>query len=243
MGLNANNIKMPKKESKFKPAEALDAASYPARVVRVLDLGLQAQKPYQGQEKPNVHMVDITYELTTEFLFDANGEEDPTKPRWISEQLPFYSLEVERAKSTQRYNAIDPKGVAGGDFTQLTGMPCVVTLNQYKTKTGGDIRNGVSMVTPIMKGVVLPDLVNEPKTFILDDPDLEVLGSLPQWLQDKIKGNLEFKGSTLEEALTNPPAKVEKKEEPKEEKKEKPVDKGPDPAPEDQAEDGEDIPW
>lgn len=241
MGLNANNIPVPKKESKFKPAEVLDPDSYPARVVRVLDLGLQTQQPYQGQEKPNVHMVDLTYELTTEFLLDEDGNEDETKPRWISEQLPFYSLEIERAKSTQRYNAIDPKGKAGGDFTELTGMPCVVTLNQYKTKATGILRNGVSAVTPVMKGMPVADLVNDPKIFVLDNPDLDVLRSLPAWLQDKIKGNLEFKGSALEEALANAPAGGEKaKEEPKAEKKE--PAKKEEPAAEQKPDDGG-APW
>ena len=41
----------------------------------------------------------------------------------------------------------------------------------------------------------------EAKVFVLDDPDMEVFNSLPDWLQDKIKSNLEYAGSELQEAL------------------------------------------
>ncbi len=244
MGLNANKIPAQKKESKFPPAEALEADSYPGRVVRILDLGVQPQRPFTKNgvttEKPPVHQIDVTYELVTEFMKDEDGEPDLTKPRWVSESFPFYSLEAELAKSTKRYNTIDPKGLAGGDFTQLVGMPCVVTLNQYKKKDG-NITNGISAVTPIMKGLVVDELVNETKVFTLDEPDLDVFRSLPQWLQDKIKSNLEFKGSVFEEALSNAPADGEKaKEEPKA-KKEAPAKKE-EPA-NDQQDDGEDAPW
>lgn len=238
MGLNANNIQMPKKESKFKPAEPLEADSYPARVVRVIDLGVQPQRPFKGQEKPPVHMVDLTYETVSEFLLDQEGNPDETKPRWFSEDFPFYSLEIERAKSTLRYNAIDPKGVAGGDFTQLVTMPCVVTLNQYKNKKGFT-KNGVSTVTPVMKGMALPELVNEPKVFTLDDPDVDMFRSFPDWLQEKIKGNLNYKGSLLEGSLAAQPEKP--KEEPKEEKQE--PAKEEEPVVEQDDVEGDDAPW
>lgn len=245
MGLNANNVPAPKKESKFPPAEALEADSYPARVVRILDLGIQPQRAFTKNgvttQKPPVHQIDVTYELVTEFMKGEDGEPDETKPRWVSEDFPFYSLEVELAKSTKRYNVIDPKGVAGGDFTQLVGMPCVVTLNQYKNKNG-DLKNGVSAVTSVMKGLTIADLVNPTKVFTLDEPDLDVFRSLPQWMQDKLKGNLEFKGSVFEEALANAAAGGEKaKEKPKAEKEE--PAKKEEPAGGENPEEGEDVPW
>ena len=46
-----------------------------------------------------------------------------------------------------------------------------------------------------------PELKNPAKVFDLDNPDMVVFGSLPQWLQDKIKGNLNFNGSKLQAAL------------------------------------------
>jgi hypothetical protein len=39
----------------------------------------------------------------------------------------------------------------------------------------------------------------------LDEPDLEIFESLPEWLQDKIKGNLNYAGSALQAALGGAP--------------------------------------
>ena len=59
------------------PVELLEANNYPARVVQVIDLGLQAQRPYQGKDKPPAYEIMLTYELGTEFMRD----EDEIKPR------------------------------------------------------------------------------------------------------------------------------------------------------------------
>jgi hypothetical protein len=37
--------------------------------------------------------------------------------------------------------------------------------------------------------------------FDLDEPDMEVFNALPDWIKDKIKGNLNFQGSPLQAAL------------------------------------------
>ncbi|KAJ4598274.1 hypothetical protein HRR85_009581 [Exophiala dermatitidis] len=56
-----------------------------------------------------------------------------------------------------------------------------------------------------------PELINEPKVFSLDEPDVDVFRSFPQWIQDKIKGNLEYDGSALQKALEGAPKQEEKK--------------------------------
>lgn len=203
MGLNANKVKASNKD--YVAQEPLKAGNHASRVVQVIDLGLQPQRPYKGQEKPPAHFVHVTYELSHEFMKDAEGNNEEDKPRWISEDFPFLSLQADRAKSTKRYLAIDPEQTVGGDFTKLVGMPCTVAVvqNPGNGKHAGTIFNNVAAVSgPIaMPGYVQPELVNQPKVFVLDDPDMEVFLSLPEWLQDKIKGNLEYAGSPLEKAL------------------------------------------
>lgn len=182
--------------------EAMEAGTYACRVVQVLDLGLQPQRPYQGQEKPPAYSMSLTYEFVDEFCKDKEGNDDETKPRWLSEDMPLHSLEAELAKSTKRYNAIDPQGVHDGDFAMLASMGCMVTITAKKNQKG-ELRNYISSVSAMRAKDLakIPELVNDAKVFLMDDPDLEVLGSLPDWLQDKIKSNLEFAGSILEKAL------------------------------------------
>lgn len=185
--------------------DPIEAGSYPVRVAQVIDLGLQAQRPYQGQEKPPAHELMLTYEFLDEFCVDEDGNEDTEKPRWLSETLPLRSLQAEKAKSTQRYKALDPESIHDGDFTELVGAPAVLTVvqNAGKGQHAGKVFNNVSSLAPMRPkdAKKAPELVNPPKVFDLDECDMEIFGSLPEWLQDKIKSNLEFKGSTLESKL------------------------------------------
>jgi hypothetical protein len=183
----------------------LDIGTYPARVVRIVDLGLQNQRPFKGKEKPPAHEVNISYELLDAFMVDEDGKEIEDKPRWIHETFPLHNLSADLAKSTKRYMALDPDMDYDGDFTKLIGTPCNVTVvhGQGKGANAGKTYENIGGVSAMRDKDAkrAPALVNEPAVFTLDDPDLEVFNSFPQWLQDKIKTNLEFGGSKLEALL------------------------------------------
>ena len=204
MGLNANKLAHSGGNSGSKQ-EPIEPGTYPIRVAQIIDLGLQPQRPYQGQEKPPAYEIMLTYEFLDEFCVDEEGNEDEEKPRWLSETLPFRSLKAEKAKSTQRYYALDPNEEAEGDFTQLAGVAAnaSVVQNAGKGKNAGKVYNNIQALSPMRAkdASKAPELKKEPKVFTLDDPDTTVFQSLPEWVQDKIKSNLEYKGSALEKAL------------------------------------------
>ena len=209
MGLNAK--KMAHTGGNKGPAqEAIEPGTYPVRVAQVIDLGLQPQRPYQGQEKPPAYEIMITYEFLDEFCVDEDGNEDEDKPRWLSETLPLRSLQAEKAKSTQRYYALDPNEDLEGDFTQLVGVAANASIvqNAGKGKNVGKTYNNVQALSAMRSkdAAKAPELKKEGKVFDLDDPDLEVFQSLPDWLQDKIKDNLEYEGSSLQKALDGAPS-------------------------------------
>lgn len=179
----------------------LDAGTYPARLVQVIDLGLQPQRPYQGQPKPPKHCIMTTYELNDEFMLDENGEADEDKPLWVSEDLPMNPLSSDLAKSTKRYLALDPDENHEGDWSAVISEAVNVTI---VLNTSGDRVYQNIASTSVMRAkdkARLEPLKNEPKVFDLSEPDLAVFTSLPEWVQEKIKSNLEFKGSKLEALL------------------------------------------
>ena len=184
------------------------AGTYPIRVAQIIDLGVQKQRPYQGKEKPPVQEVMLTYEFLDEFCVDEDGNEDEAKPRWLSETMPLYSLKADKAKSTNRYLAIDPQLEFDEDFTMLAGGAANATIVHNAGKganVGKTYMNIQSLSAMRPKDVAnAPDLKNPTKVFVLDEPDLEVFSSLPEWIQDKIKGNLEYQGSVLQKALEGP---------------------------------------
>lgn len=183
----------------------LEAGGYPGRLVRVIDLGLQKQRPYKGEEKPPANMLTTVWELSDEFMKDEDGNDLTDKPRWIWEEFPLFSLEADRAKSTTRYNALDPSHQYEGDWSQLVGVAANINIVQNPdSKDKTIIYNNVSNVTPLRAkdAAKLPDLVNEPVVFTLDDPDVEVFRSLPERIQKRIKEGLEFEGSLLDRRLS-----------------------------------------
>ena len=200
MTLNAKKIQGPNSKERVQQAN-LEPDVYRARLVQVLDLGLQPQRPYQGKDKPPVNEIMLTYELTDEFMKDEEGNDVEDKPRWISETLPFYGLFADKAKSTQRYNAFDPDETYGGDFAQLIGLPVNVTVvnNAVGDKVYDNVANVAAMSAK--KAATCPELVNPAKVFDLDNPDMEVFNALPEWLRDKIKSNLNYQGSPLQQKL------------------------------------------
>lgn len=180
----------------------LAAAAYPGRLVQVVDLGLQPRS-YQGQEKEPVQEISLTYELVDTFLLDEDGEEDPSKPRWVSESFPLFNLDSEKAKSTLRYKILDPEMKYGGDFAKCVNTPVMVSIVQNPSKRSGRVYNNVSGLS-IMRAKEAercPELVNEPRIFDLDAPDQETFDKLPEWVQDKITSNLNWKGSEAEKVL------------------------------------------
>lgn len=204
MALNARNV--PKAGGNKGPQqEPMEAGSYPARVVQIIDLGVQPQPDFKGEPKAPAHEIMLTYEFLDEFCLDEDGNEQEDKPRWLSETFALRNLDSDLAKSTKRYYALDPDEVHGGDFTALIDTPCTVTIvnNVGKGKNAGKIYNNIAAVAAMRPKDArnAAALKNDPKVFVIDEPDVTIFKSLPQWLQEKIQGGLEYEGSALQEAL------------------------------------------
>jgi len=179
----------------------LEVGTAPARLVRIIDLGIQPQQAFEGKDKPPAHMVDWTWELVDVFMVDKDGNEDESKPRWISEQFPLHNPKADLAKSTKRCNAVDPDKKLNYQMDKYIGLPAMVTIG-HKVSKGNTYANVLNVGPMRPKDIEkCPELKNEPVVFTLDEPDMEIFKSFPDWLKERIMGNLEFKGSKLDKAL------------------------------------------
>lgn len=208
MSLKAKRTKQTSNSGMSNPV--LEPDNYPARLVQVIDMGKRVS--FFDPEKVN-HEVNLTYELVSEFMLDEKGNPVEDKPLWLSEvinmvDMPDHMTVPEiyadqfksKGKLVQRCKTFDPKGELDFDLTEFVGKPCSLTVVNYKKKDDS-MGMKIGAVTGLMKGMVIAELVNPPKVFALDEPDMTIFGSLPEWFQDKIKENIEFKGSPLETAL------------------------------------------
>lgn len=204
MALNVNNIKQKQQQAKRVQQAELECLNYPCRVAQVLDMGVhpvevwdeKTNKYVQDDTKAPQNFIRLTYEFTTEFMKDENGVEDESKPRWYSEEIKLLPITSELATSTKRIKALDPKGELEGDFAKTANACCTVTIGHKK---GGKAKIG--NVSPSMRGMVYAELKNPAKVFTLDDPDLDIFNSQPQWIKDRITSNLYFEGSKLQKLL------------------------------------------
>lgn len=180
--------------------EAMEPGTYPVRLAQVIDLGLQKQDPYMGEEKPPAFSIMLTYEFLDEFVKDEEGNDVTDKPRFLSEDMALHSLDSDLAKSTKRYFALDPSNEFNGDWPKVVGRPGMLTIVAKEAKKSGRVSNYVRGLSTMREkeAAKAPELVNPPKVFDLDDPDMEIFGSLPQWVQNKVKENLNFEGSSLD---------------------------------------------
>jgi hypothetical protein len=205
MSLNAKTA--PRATGKKTEQPIIEIGTYPARVVQLIDLGLQPQEPYAGQEKEPAHEILVGYELVDSFMVDEHGKEMEDKPRWVSERFPFRHISADMAKSTKRYKALDPDMVNDGEWAALINCPCMVTIahkvgkGKHAGKTFIEISNVATMRAA--QAAKCPELQNEPLLFLQDAPDIKTWERLPDWLKDKIKANLNFNGSKLQELLTD----------------------------------------
>lgn len=212
MALNAKTAGNDQQENRVTQSP-IEPGVYPGRLVQLIDLGLQAQRAFQGKDKPPAQEIMLTYELVDEFMKDEDGNDIEDKPRWVSETMPFHNLKADKAKSTKRYEAFDPKGEFDGDFSKAVGLPINITVvhNVVGEKTYVNVAN-IAAMRP-RDAEKCPELKNEAKVFDLSAPSLELFNSFPDWIKEKIKKNLNFQGSELEALLSGKPQ--EKKEEKK----------------------------
>jgi hypothetical protein len=209
--------------SNVKRPDPVDAGTYPARVVMIATLGLQPQRPYQGEDKPPTLEILVTYELLDEFMKDEDGEDDFTKPRWITEIFPFRNLTSERAKSTARYFALDPKVVHKGDWSKLINTPCMVTIvvEEGKGANAGKFYENVDNVATMRpkEADKAEPLVNTPVVVDFYDPDKEEVAKLPLWIRKRMALAVDYEGSDVEEIIKALGDEPHKKAEDKKEKK------------------------
>ena len=165
-------------------------------------------------------VVDLKYAEECMFIFEIPDErvevDGEDKPRWLSSRRFTVSLH-ERAALFQMLTAwrgkaltdaeLDPAG-DGFDLMQMAGVPAMLSVTVVE-KDDGSKYNRIEAVTGFPKGLPAPQPESEILVFDADEPDMEVLEKLPEWVQDIIHKSTQFADNAPEEKVEIPPEETE----------------------------------
>lgn len=169
--------------------EAPDAGQYFARCFGIYDIGTQTvtSKSFGTAQK---RQVNIAFELLKN-MDEEDVRRDDGKPFVISQTFTFSMHE----RATLRKfigdwlgRPLTEKEVQEFDLASLIGRP---TLIQVVHKQSGD--NTYANIGTIMTTKKSFEGVNPEVVFSVEQPDAgDMLDNLPQWLQEKVRGSLEW---------------------------------------------------
>jgi hypothetical protein len=189
-------MKIGARKTASKSSDQPKPGTYMARLVGIVDLGLQPAFEFSGGVAEAAYKITLTYELPSSKMQDG-------RPHWVSEDIKnsdFYD-DKKGISSTlmKRVYALDPDGSLthhGKDITPLINLPCMVEVGLNKN---GYIK--IKNVTGAPAGIPVGELANEPILFSPAEPDVETFRRLPPFTQDKIKRADDFLDSPLYPAL------------------------------------------
>ena len=171
--------------------EQAPIGSHVARCVKVIDIGTQKGE-YQGQVSIKRQVI-VAWELPNELMTTGDFA---GKPFVVSK---FYTASLNE-KATLRKDLANWRGrdfteqeLLGFDAKNILGKPCMISIihnEKQKAKVSG--------VMALPKGMQVPDMINEPVFFSLDDFSQLVFDQLSDGYKKLIKASPEY------QAMMNP---------------------------------------
>lgn len=171
----------------------MDAGTYPAVCVGIVDLGEQYSEMYKKYSDKLL----IIWEIPSQTIA-IDGEE---KPRWLSKDFAsslheksnlYKTLESWRGKAfTEKELSEDENGFMQFRIKDMLGSGCFLQVVVEEKKDGG-IRNRITSVISLPAGMETPKTETPLTEFDMDAWDDEVFYSLPGWIQEQIKKSTQY---------------------------------------------------
>ena len=168
-------------------APRIEEGTYMARIVSIIDLGIQPQTDWQtGDATDPKPRALFTWELPTETIkiADEDGNVE-NKPRWMSKEYTLSNYEM--SNLYKLLVALGKKDIVTLD--ELLNIECMVTIG---STVNGNAK--IVAVVPAPKGMPVPELATEAKFFDFDSPSEELYDLQPDWIKEKIQDAVNYEG-------------------------------------------------
>ena len=184
------SLKIKKKSGSSVPP--IDAGTYPAVCVGIVDLGEQYSETFK---KYNDKML-VIWEIPSQTI-EIDGED---KPRWLSKDFSaslneksnlYQTLVSWRGKAfTENELTEDENGFMQFSVLDMLGTGCF--LQVIVEEKDGNSYNRITSVISLPAGMSAPTTETPLIAFDMDAWDDEVFNSLPVWIQDRIKKSTQY---------------------------------------------------
>ena len=171
--------------------KSVDAGTYPARCIKVIDLGTQHGE-YLGIAQVKKQVL-ISFELPTELIESGEWAGSPYS---LSK---FYTASLSE-KATLRHDLEAWRGrpfteeeLKGFDLKNVLGKPCMVSV--IKTDTG---KSKINSVMAVMKGMTVAEAFNPLVHFDIDEWDGAIFTEISDGVKKIIMQSDEYKEKTEE---------------------------------------------
>lgn len=180
-----------------KPVELPPKGTFPARCYQMIQIG--TIKEEFKKDTKWISKVRIGFELPTELkIFD---EEKGEQPFVISQEYSLSMSTKSKLKAmleSWRGETFSKEEMKGFDITEMVGEPCLINIS-HKESESGNMYAQITSVTPLVKGMEVPKLINDPVIVSFDQDDfIDELEKLPDFLREKIKRSKEYMRMTGE---------------------------------------------
>ena len=166
----------------------LEAGTYPARCVGIVDLGEQMNDLAGRLQRQVMLMFEIPGER-----IEVSGED---RPRMMS---ATYTLSLsDKAKlrgvlESWRGKQFTEEELDGFDLRKIVNVPCMLSVVS-KTSKAGKPYVAIGSVSKIPKGFAVPEAETILFVFDLDeDGCLDALETLPEWVRERVKQSETYK--------------------------------------------------
>lgn len=174
----------PPLEKEFEPTPA---GAHAGRCYKFVDLGTQP-KTYKGVTSLK-HMVGIGWELPLELMKDARPFTVYQSYNWSMHPKSTLRNMLENWRG-EKFTDAD-FGEGGFDTKKLIGAKCTISV-VHNQGNDGKVYSNIASVSKVMKGIEVPDMINDPVYFSFESFDGEALNKLSNKMREAILRTPEY---------------------------------------------------